>query len=69
MASRKTITALRRVRRQLKLSRYEVAKVTGIPYSTLRYLESGVSPRANLEHLAELGRLYGRDFTVSELLA
>jgi hypothetical protein len=69
MAKRKTITTLRRTRRALKISRYVAAKATGIPYSSLVHLESGVTPRVNLKYLAALGTLYGKDFTVSELLA
>ena len=69
MAKRRTITTLRRTRRQLKLSRYHVAKATGIPYSTLNHMESGVATRIDLANLAKLGKFYGRDFTVNELLA
>lgn len=69
MAKRKTITALRRIRRGLKISRYQAAKATRIPYSTLVHMEAGITPRVNLKHLASLGALYGKDFTVSELLA
>jgi transcriptional regulator with XRE-family HTH domain len=69
MAKRRTTTLLRRIRLSLKMSRYAASKATGIPYSTLLYIESGKTTRLNLEHLAALGKLYGRDFTVAELLA
>jgi len=61
-------TKLEELRAQKGVTRLEVAAATGIPYTTLRRLELGMTDRVNLQFLKTLAEYYGQPLDVRHLL-
>lgn len=61
-------TRLQELREEQGLTRYEVAKRTGVPYNTLKRLEMLESETVNLGHLKTLANFYRQPLDVRHLL-
>ena len=57
------------LRKRRKLSRYRVAKDTGIHYTTLLRMEKMKSPTINRAHLRTLLEYYGDELVIEDFLS
>ena len=61
-------TKLTRLRERRGLSRYRVAKDTGIPFNTLKRIEEHETDSISRENLRRLRDYYGRELTLNTVL-
>lgn len=61
-------TKLQELREDRGLTRWKVAKETGVPYNTLKRLEERASDQVNLAFLKTLADYYGQPLDVRHLL-
>jgi transcriptional regulator with XRE-family HTH domain len=61
-------TKLQQIREERKLTRYQVAKATGLAYNTVKRLEVNAGDAVNLVNLKVLADFYGQPLDVRHLL-